>query len=451
MHSNSADIQKVPRSQYVEWCMTHHLYSNTEKESRRIEEDDKQNVKKKKKEEERSFPLPPEMLSEIFSYLSRSQSSLYSASLVCKQWLYCVAPILYCNPRLSDTYSWATFILTLTRNKRLFLYGDLVRSIDLTLVKAVVGRNCRSLSSDLVSSPDNIHIRTFTLPRNASGEVELARIMPARARASRARMSRLTVKTSSHVIVSTSSLLQLSHSCHYITSLNLSNTSLLDDSVVEETGEYLSTIQNYTVQPGLTHTKIPIEAVIKAIGDHCQHLEQVQIQKCDWVTAHVIWMFVYYIPSLCKLDARRSMQCTVKKLILNVLEAYTNPVRENGEDIHLNEYDSDDEDEFTHLSGLFPELIDENTGNIELTRPLHIIIRRNSDGQWVRTFSNNPSAMQAMRRPPSPILPHSLTPPIQTPINHTEYSDKSLKHIVHDILLEERETGALDLNWLLDY
>lgn len=85
----------------------------------------------------RSFPLPPELLLEVLSYLSDSQPSLHSASLVCKQWLYCAAPILYCNPQIIDTYRWATFILTLTRERMSFFYGDLIRSIDLSSGKSI--------------------------------------------------------------------------------------------------------------------------------------------------------------------------------------------------------------------------------------------------------------------------------------------------------------------------
>lgn len=122
------------------------------------------------------------------------------------------------------------------------------------------------------------------------------------------------------IIVSTSSLVQISHTCKNITCLNLSYTSLLYDSLVAETGEYLSTLQRYAVQPGLTHIQIPIEQAIRSIGKECTQLQQVKIQRCEWVTAHVIWMFVYYCTNLKKLDARRSTKCTVKRLIAGVLE-----------------------------------------------------------------------------------------------------------------------------------
>jgi hypothetical protein len=120
--------------------------------------------------------------------------------------------------------------------------------------------------------------------------------------------------------VSTSSLMQIAHTCKNITSLNLSYTSLLYDSLIVETGEYLSTLQKYAVQPGLTHVQISIERAIEAIGKECIQLREVKVQRCEWVTAHMIWMFVYYCPNLKKLDARRSTKCTVKRLIGNVLE-----------------------------------------------------------------------------------------------------------------------------------
>jgi hypothetical protein len=96
----------------------------------------------------------------------------------------------------------------------------------------------------------------------------------------------------------------------------------LNDSVIAETGEYLSTLQHYAnSQPGLTHIQISIEAAIKAIGKECEQLVHVKVQRCEWVTAHVIWMFVYYCKNLKKLDARRSTKCTIKRLIASVLES----------------------------------------------------------------------------------------------------------------------------------
>lgn len=98
--------------------------------------------KKLKEQEElavtrRSVFLPPELLFKIFNYLLHSQHTLHTISIVCKQWLRCVAPILYAHPRIDDTYRWATFILTLTRDKMSFFYGDLVRSLDLSTEKCI--------------------------------------------------------------------------------------------------------------------------------------------------------------------------------------------------------------------------------------------------------------------------------------------------------------------------
>lgn len=137
------------------------------------------------------------------------------------------------------------------------------------------------------------------------------------------------------IIVSTSSLVQISNTCKNLTHLNLSYTSLLHDSVIAETGEYLSTLQRYAVQPGLTHIQIPIEDAIEAIGKSCFQLQEIKIQRCEWVTAHVIWMFAYHCPTLKRLDARRSTKCTIKKLIANVLELpgyhSTNSYRRDGD------------------------------------------------------------------------------------------------------------------------
>lgn len=80
----------------------------------------------------RSFPLPPEILSLILHHAKDSQSTIYSASLVCRQWLRCAAPVLYMRPKIHNTYGWATFLLTLTRSTGTFAYGNLVRSINLS-------------------------------------------------------------------------------------------------------------------------------------------------------------------------------------------------------------------------------------------------------------------------------------------------------------------------------
>jgi hypothetical protein len=125
MYSERKEIITTERAQYKNWCNNQQFLSST-----LLTTTDKQ-------KQHRSFPLPPELLIEVLSYVSNCQATLHAASLVCKQWLYCTAPILYCNPQINDTYRWATFILTLTRERMSFFYGDLIRSIDLSSGKSI--------------------------------------------------------------------------------------------------------------------------------------------------------------------------------------------------------------------------------------------------------------------------------------------------------------------------
>lgn len=122
----------------------------------------------------------------------------------------------------------------------------------------------------------------------------------------------------STITVSTSSLLQITQTCLHITSLNLSDTCLLDDKMILETGEYAST-QRHTLGPGLTQIEIPIEEVIKAIGGGCKELRELEIRQTRWVTAQIIWLFAYYCPYLKRLDARRSPNCIARKLTTHEL------------------------------------------------------------------------------------------------------------------------------------
>lgn len=131
-NSKRNGILTVQRAQYNNWCNNRKLSaSNVVTEIPSITRVSQESNNR------RSFPLPPELLLEIFGYLNDCQPALHSASLVCKQWLYCVAPILYCHPQINDTYRWATFILTLTRDRMSFFYGDLIRSIDLSSGKSI--------------------------------------------------------------------------------------------------------------------------------------------------------------------------------------------------------------------------------------------------------------------------------------------------------------------------
>lgn len=135
-------ILTVQRAQYKRWCNNRRLSlqsiaTPTTTSTNAYAVDNSCSGATTRTSSGRSFPLPPELLVEVLSYLNRCQSTLHAASLVCKQWLYCVAPILYCNPQINDTYRWATFILTLTRERMSFFYGDLIRSIDLSSGKSI--------------------------------------------------------------------------------------------------------------------------------------------------------------------------------------------------------------------------------------------------------------------------------------------------------------------------
>lgn len=340
MYSKETEIITTERAQYRNWCNSQQFTLLT---------NDKQ--------PHRSFPLPPELLIEILGYLNNCQATLYAASLVCKQWLYCTAPILYCNPQIKDTYHWAAFILTLTRERMSFFYGDLIRSIDLSSGKSI-GKYIDSMTLLYIdihvieamkdqefyrrlsdtnenqqpppqSPPSSNATNILTYPILTIESIEHFARPTVRPRAQNftrpsnrreQQEQEYLIKGLPFIIVSTSSLIQLSHTCKNITTLNLSYTSLLYDSQVAETGEYLSTLQRYAAQRGLTHIQIPIEDAIEAIGAQCMQLQEVKIQRCEWVTAHVIWMFVYYCPRLKRLDARRSTKCTVKRLIASLLE-----------------------------------------------------------------------------------------------------------------------------------
>lgn len=138
MLSESSDILTVQRAQYINWCNNRNFLSSPlvmPTNSKQMET--KAAVTATVATSKRFVPLPPELLMEIFGYLDGNQIALHSVSLVCKQWFYCAAPILYCHPQINNTYRWATFILTLTRERMSFFYGDLIRSIDLSSGKSI--------------------------------------------------------------------------------------------------------------------------------------------------------------------------------------------------------------------------------------------------------------------------------------------------------------------------
>lgn len=121
--------------------------------------------------------------------------------------------------------------------------------------------------------------------------------------------------------LTTSSLRQLALSCKNLTQLDLSCTCLIHDNMIAETGEYVSTLQDYAIQRDLTQIPITIESVIELLGNECSHLKDITVQRCEWITAKLIWLMVLHCPNLERLDARKSDKSVdIKKLTLDVLE-----------------------------------------------------------------------------------------------------------------------------------
>ena len=379
------------------------------------------------------FALPPELLLEILSYLKESQPALYAVSLVCRQWMLCAAPLLYRHAKIMDTFRYATFILTLTRNKKTLCYGSLIHTLDLAVGNKLFGNNNNNKQANTINttaagttttgitdqqieeegdnavslptqqeddhqdltrtiitrpgsfidthgnsiindqsitttatthatrtaranwtiqlvSPNNNEdnapatmTTVTTTNNNSSNDTEWGALLQQRQQQQQQQQEEhnsnnnnndnITIESEyyeardvkhGHLFVTTSSLLQVAKTCKNLTCLNMSLTTLFYDSMIAETGEYVSTLQHYAVQPGLTHILIPMSKVIETMGKECIHLQQVIMQRCDWVTAQVIWLWVTHCPKLIRLDARRSNKCSVKKLIANQLEAEPN-------------------------------------------------------------------------------------------------------------------------------
>ncbi|CEP11814.1 hypothetical protein [Parasitella parasitica] len=530
MPSEDSDILTVQRAQYINWCNNRNfLFSPLV-----MPVNDRPMEREASKE--RSVTLPPELLLEIFGYLDNNQADLHSISLVCKQWFYCAAPILYCHPQIKDTYRWATFLLTLTRERMSFFYGDLIRSLDLSSGKSI-GMCALSIleiltlvnvfmleamkdeefyrrlsdANDSQQQQQHQRQRQRQFQRNsvatmdANNRFYIANRSNRDDEAERRREEHeYVVKGLPFIIVSTSSLIQVSNTCKNLTTLNLSYTSLLHDSVIAETGEYLSTLQRYAVQPGLTHIKIPIEEAIEAIGKSCCQLQEVKIQRCEWVTARVIWMFAYYCPNLIRLDARRSTKCTVKKLIANVLEApgyktylYPEgivnddllsrlPMRlrqrvvlehtvQNEEDADHETEDDDEQEEgedqnadvsiirYRLNSKLYTStlIISSAEANIIFSDETGLW-EREANGQFVQDNDENvrngmfwfipvpntsveDEAHPVERRPPSPAQNRMSSEQFST------VDKRSLKDIIRTIIVEYKDLGGVDLNWIQDY
>ncbi|OBZ85463.1 hypothetical protein A0J61_06484 [Choanephora cucurbitarum] len=423
--------------------------------------------------EKNAFPLPPELLLEVLSYLNHSQTSLHAASLVCKEWLFCATPILYGHPKILDTYRWATFILTLTRQRMSFFYGHLVRSIDLSSGKSIDTKKDQEFYrrlSDTASNSDSTEAgSSSTQARNVTITITRNQIIVEDNQTETEHD--FVVKGLPYIIVSTSSLIQVASTCKNITHLNLSSTSLLHDSQVVETGEYLSTLQHF-VQPGLTQVQISIETAIESIGRECKRLTHIKIQRCEWVTAHVIWMFAYYCPYLQQLDARRSFKCTVKRLINNVLEAsHTIPTSTTNTTIppptssssssspsssSSHSYASSSSSSPTHWRRHPPDIINSFLSTDRMYSNYHHHMHYNLNRNQVHQRRLGEYSTEGDEEEPhyhrlEDELYERLENLMETSQTMGRHAGKTLKNLVYDILLDAKDLGAVDLNWLQQY
>ncbi|ORX47751.1 hypothetical protein DM01DRAFT_1385773 [Hesseltinella vesiculosa] len=132
------------------------------------------------------------------------------------------------------------------------------------------------------------------------------------------------------VVLSTSSLIQLAEACTNLISLDLSHTHVMHDSKIVETGDYISTLQDYAIQQGFTMVKVSIEQAIRAIGTQCKQLRRLKMQHCEWVTPHILWFWISSCPCLHYLDIRRSTKCCLKRLTTHAIRA---TIREVPEDV----------------------------------------------------------------------------------------------------------------------
>ncbi|KAG0913424.1 hypothetical protein G6F57_002905 [Rhizopus arrhizus] len=398
------DIVTVRRDQYKHWCIHKKILTNI-----------------------RPFPLPAEILSLILHHAADSQSTIHSASLVSKQWFYCATPLLYKSPRICDTYRWATFLLTLTRSSATFSYGNIVRSIDLSKQELCANKEKSTRTRRRLNGTNTFidHKQHLTMDEHHST-----------------------------ITVSTSSLLQITQTCLHITSLNLSDTCLLDDKMILETGEYAST-QRHTLGPGLTQIEIPIEEVIKAIGGGCKELRELEIRQTRWVTAQIIWLFAYYCPYLKRLDARRSPNCIARKLTTHELicsQHFTYQFEES----------SDSEDYFpfqTHPNNHNNETIGPDSINMLQSEEIPDDVHPDLIHSYIETegLNHDVSFTVSLNSPTIEINNRShpnttwLAPVMTEEISPPSLNGHSIKDIVYAILIETRNTGANDLDWLDEY
>ncbi|KAI7866730.1 hypothetical protein BDF14DRAFT_1696001, partial [Spinellus fusiger] len=227
--------------------------------------------------------LPLEILTEIFMYLTGQQRTLQQILIVCKQWSMCVVPALYHSPLFKDTFRWANFLIHMTRKGNAFDYCSYITTLDLS---------------------SGAHIDDMLLNHCTEYiHMELHELIPD------GRNCMVFYKGASHINVSTSSLLQIANSCSRLTTLNLTNTELTIDCLIQETGEYISNVQHYSNHLKYTLVPLSLRTVIKTMGEKCKFLKEIILQRCMWLSNRIIWLWTLHCPQLMSIDARHSLPC----------------------------------------------------------------------------------------------------------------------------------------------
>lgn len=362
--------------------------------------------------------LPAELMFEILNHLldADEQGSLYNASLVSRHWMNCATPLLFRHPKIHNTYRWATFLLTLIRPNQQYTFGEFVRSINLSSSYEIPENN-DSTNADQPDTGDLIDALDNAVDRWDNVEVS--------------NISISNSKVTPTITLSTSSFLQVASRCPNLTFLDLSNTALFCDSVILETGEYVSSIQAFALQPGLTHVRIDLNQAIRALGSQCPTLRHVNMQSCDWVTAKVIWSWVVNCPKLQTLDARRCLRCGIERLTNATLDITT---RDGSREIHSMRAKQADGWTQSH-NGIaeHEESMWINSQIAEYTVPTPSVFSRDRrPSPSIDDRVHTPSTDQIVTRPSLPSLPITL------------------RSLVYEILKEAKESGITDVNWLHD-
>ena len=92
-----------------------------------------------------------------------------------------------------------------------------------------------------------------------------------------------------------SSLLELTKSTPFLQSLSLSNTTLVNDTLYKETGEYESMISH---DMPVYYTRIPISPIesLTLVFQNCFRLKYIDFSKCLWVKRHIVELIVKKSP-----------------------------------------------------------------------------------------------------------------------------------------------------------